>query len=78
LLVYLGCLFVGFTPLSYAPDHLADSRDGKTLAAPDPLSGALAPPVWAAIVCVMVACAGAARGAAEPGPAAESAAPPPP
>jgi hypothetical protein len=77
LLVCLGCLFVGFTRYR-TPDHLADSRDGKTLAAPDLLSGALAPRVRAAIVCVMVACAGAARGAAEPGPAAESAPPPPP
>jgi inner membrane transporter RhtA len=42
------------------------------------LSEALAAREWAAIVCVMVACAGAARGAAEPGPAAEGAPPPPP
>jgi len=42
------------------------------------LSEQLEPREWAAIVCVMVACAGAARGAAEPGPAAEGAPPPPP
>jgi len=42
------------------------------------LSEALAAREWAAIVCVMVACAGAARGAAEPGPATEGALPPPP
>jgi len=41
------------------------------------LSEALAAREWAAIVCVMVACAGAARGAAEPGPAAEGDSPPP-
>jgi len=41
------------------------------------LSEALAAREWAAIVCVM-ACAGAARGAAEPGPAAEGATPLPP
>jgi inner membrane transporter RhtA len=42
------------------------------------LSEDLEPREWAAIVCVMVACAGAARGAAEPGPAAEGAPSPPP
>jgi inner membrane transporter RhtA len=42
------------------------------------LSEALAAREWAAIGCVMVACAGAARSAAEPGPAAEGAPPPPP
>jgi hypothetical protein len=31
LLVCLGCLFVGFTRYR-TPDHLADNRDGKTLA----------------------------------------------
>jgi inner membrane transporter RhtA len=41
------------------------------------LSEALAPREWAAIVCVMVACAGAARGAAEPD-VAQTGAPPPP
>jgi inner membrane transporter RhtA len=34
------------------------------------LSEALAPREWAAIACVMVACAGAARGAADPEPGA--------
>jgi len=42
------------------------------------LSEALAAREWAAIVCVMAGCAGAARGAAEPGPAAEGVSPPPP
>jgi len=42
------------------------------------LSEALAAREWAAIVCVTVACAGAARGAAGPGPAAEGAPPQPP
>jgi inner membrane transporter RhtA len=41
------------------------------------LSEALAPREWAAIVCVMAACAGAARGAAEPGSAPEALPPPP-
>ena len=42
------------------------------------LSEALAAREWAAIVCVMVACAGAARGAAEPGSAPLGAPPPTP
>jgi inner membrane transporter RhtA len=42
------------------------------------LSEALAPREWAAIVCVMVACAGAARGAAEPDSAPDGAPPPAP